>query len=138
MDKNAQVNNLIKGCPVAMLCTPEPDGSTRMRPMVPPKQAFDGAVRFLIESTAAQFLTGKKSVPVSLGYVDPDGERFVSVTGNARLSEDKKQIDALWSDQFKAWFKLGKNDGTLRVLEVAVSRVEAWDAKKGGHTRLEL
>ena len=138
MKKNELVSNLIKGCPVALLCTPEADGSMRMRPMIPPKQKFEGSLRFLIEATAVKFLGSRGTAPVSLGYVNPEAERFVSIAGTARVVDDQKAVAALWSEQFKAWFKNGKTDRNIAVLQVDVSRVESWDARQGGHTKLSF
>ena len=41
---------------------------------------------------------------VSLSYVDTSGNKYVAMTGKAKITDDRKMIKKLWSDFNKAWW----------------------------------
>jgi general stress protein 26 len=64
---------------------------------------------------------------------------FVSVTGTARLVDDRALVDRLWSDTWKVWFPRGKDDPSLRILVVDATEAAYWDDTgiEGLHTIFE-
>jgi general stress protein 26 len=138
MDKHQRLEKLIAGVPVAMLTAAEDGEDLRSRPMLAPAQKFDGALWFFIEATGAKFLGGKSGVPVNLSYIDSERERFVSVSGKAKLVKSAERIEKMWSPTFSAWFPKGKADPQLALLQVEVTKAEGWDAQRGGHVKLDF
>jgi general stress protein 26 len=68
---------------------------------------------------------------VQLIYAKPSSLHFMSVYGRAEISKDRVQIDRLWNDFAKAWFKEGKDDPELTVICVKPEQVCYWDTKHG-------
>lgn len=119
---------LIKDIDIAMLTTVEADGSLRSRPMSTQKTEFDGTLWFFIEKGSAKVHEIAHDSHVNLSYSDRQSQTYVSVSGRARISEDRAKIDELWSPVHKAWFPEGKDDPTLTLLAVEVDHAEYWDA----------
>jgi general stress protein 26 len=55
-----------------------------------------------------------------------EGNAYVSMTGIARVTNDRAMIKELWSPFAKAWWS-SADDPDIRVLEVAPSEAELWD-----------
>jgi len=60
---------------------------------------------------------------------EPKHERYVSVSGRARLVRDPAKAKELWSPLLKAWFPGGLDDPRLALLRIGVDHAEYWDAK---------
>lgn len=70
------------------------------------------------------------SQPVLLAFADLSGSTFVSVSGTARLSQDRAMIERLYSPAAGAFFA-GADDPRIRVLEVTANSGEWWDGPSG-------
>jgi general stress protein 26 len=55
-----------------------------------------------------------------------EGNAYVSMTGIARVTNDRAMIKELWSPFAKAWWS-SADDPDIRVLEVTPSEAELWD-----------
>jgi general stress protein 26 len=120
---------LIKGIRVAMLTTQDEDGTLRSRPMeTQPEKEFDGTLWFFTHASAHKTAEIDRDDRVNLSYADPSDNRYVSVSGRARLVRDRAKIDQLWSPALKAWFPKGKEDPETALLRVEVDKAEYWDA----------
>lgn len=56
---------------------------------------------------------------------------FLSIYGQASISEDKTRIDELWEPLLKTWFTEGKSDPRISVIKVVPSESYYWDNKHG-------
>lgn len=122
---------LIKDIDIAMLTTVEADGSLRSRPMSTQITDFDGTLWFFIEKESAKVHEIEHDSHVNLSYSDRPNQTYVSVSGRARICEDRSKVDELWSPVHKAWFPEGKDDPRLTLLAVEVDHAEYWDAPSG-------
>jgi general stress protein 26 len=114
------------GFSTAMLVTRTEDGGLRSRPL--------SVVHDKDDPDTLYFATAIDSPKVSEIEADPrvnvsmqDGRRFVSITGTARLVQDRALIDKLWSEPWKVWFPQGKEDPSLYILIVSPSEAAYWD-----------
>ncbi|MBX6313640.1 MAG: pyridoxamine 5'-phosphate oxidase family protein [Isosphaeraceae bacterium] len=119
---------MIQDIRVAMLTTIDTDGFLRSRPMATPTTDFDGHLWFLTRTDAAKVEELERDERVNLSYTDPDRQRYVSISGTARLVRDRQKAAALWSPLHQAWFPQGLNDPELALLRVDVEKAEYWDA----------
>jgi general stress protein 26 len=120
---------LIKGIRVAMLTTQDEDGSLRSRPMeTQPEKEFDGTLWFFTHASTHKTQEIERDQHVNLSYAEPSDNRYVSVSGRARLVREKEKISELWSPILKAWFPRGKDDPETALLKVDVDKAEYWDA----------
>ena len=123
-----KLGKLIKGIKVAMLTTQDDDGTLRSRPMATQQAEFDGTLWFFTQASSHKVDEIDREHNVNLSYADGGDNRFVSVSGRARLVREKGKIDELWSPILKAWFPKGKDDPDVALLRVDVEKAEYWDA----------
>jgi general stress protein 26 len=158
-DAVAQLAELIQDIKVTMMTTVEADGSIRSRPMWTQNTDFDGELWFFTHDSAPKVDEVQGDHHVNLSYADASRDRYVSVSGLARLVRDKEKIHQLWNPTLKAWFPKGVDDPDIALLCVKVNKAEYWDTpnkrmvqlvgfvksvltgetyRPGGHEKLDL
>ena len=127
-----KLRKLMRDIRIAMLTTSARDGSLRSRPMMTSEVEFDGNLWFIArtDSAVAEEIGGNPRVNVT--YANPQGDRYISLTGTASLVRDEAKVKELWSGKHKAWFPNGKKDPTLALLRVEVHGAEYWDHRPDG------
>ena len=68
-------------------------------------------------------------VEVNVSYANPGSDRYVSVSGRARIVENPGKARELWSKMAEAWFK-GPDDPDLALVSVAITHAHYWDVKE--------
>lgn len=68
---------------------------------------------------------------VQLLYAIDDKSEYLSVEGQASISQDRQKIDELWSGFVKTWFTEGKDDPNLTLIQVTPVTGYYWDTKHG-------
>jgi general stress protein 26 len=126
-DPVAHLRELIHGIQVTMMTTVEKDGTLHSRPMWTHDRGFDGELWFFTRQHSSKVDEVERDHHVSLSYADPTRERYVSVSGRARLVRDKDKARELWNPTLKAWFPQGLDDPELALLCVTVTKAEYWD-----------
>ena len=126
-DPMVHLAELIKGIKVAMMTTVEKDGSLRSRPMWTQNKDFDGQLWFFTRDHCPKVDEVERDKHINLGYADPSHDRFVSVSGTAKVVTDKEKIRELWDPSLKAWFPKGLEDPDIALLRVDVTKAEYWD-----------
>ena len=63
----------------------------------------------------------------NVGLAFADGQKFVSVTGHASVSDNRQKIKELWGPSAKAWWD-SPDDPTIRVLKFIPDEAEIWDS----------
>jgi general stress protein 26 len=123
-----QLREKIKGIRIAMLTTIDEDGSLHSRPMATQETELDGDLWFFTPATSPKVGEIGRDQRVNLSYADPDDQRYVSVSGTARLVRDRAKAKELWNPLLKAWFPQGLDDPDLALLRVHVEKAEYWDS----------
>jgi general stress protein 26 len=127
---------MIKGIDFAMLTTVEDDGSLRSRPMATLRGAFDGDLYFFTKANAPKVDAVERDRHVCVSYSAPQNQRYVSMSGLARLLRDRRKMEECWFPELKAWFPEGLEDPELALLWISVTQAEYWDGPLG--TQLHL
>jgi len=119
----------------AMLVT-QRDTELRSRPMAVGDHTQDGRIRFVTRDDSGKLeeLNENDAVNVSM----QGDNRFLSVSGHARLSKDRDLIDKTWSRRQAPWFAEGKDDPHITVLEVIPTHAEFWDQSEMNAVQLLL
>ncbi|MEX2512500.1 MAG: pyridoxamine 5'-phosphate oxidase family protein [Cyclobacteriaceae bacterium] len=122
--------NLIKDIKIGMLVTHETkDGdSMRARPMSLVQDAYDGTLFFYTSKSDATAFEIEQDGDVCLTFSNPKDNVYVSLTGKAKVTEDKELIDKYWNPWVAAWFENGKNDPDLAMLKVKINKGEHWNS----------
>lgn len=123
---------LIKDIGTAMLTTVAPDGGLRSRPMATQGRGLEnGEVWFFTGDNSGKVSEIEAEHEVNLAYAEPKEQRYVSLSGSARVLRDPERAKKLWSPEVKAWFPGGPEDPHLALLRVRVHTAEYWDAPSG-------
>lgn len=69
----------------------------------------------------------------SVQYVvaDDSARIYARVEGRLSVSDDKAKLDALWSPVAAAWFKDGREDANVRLVQFIPARAEVWLTEGG-------
>ena len=127
---------MIKDIEFAMLTTIEEDGSLCSRPMATQQVEFDGQLWFFTHASSPKVEEVAQDRNVNVSYANPDEQRYVSVSGKARLVRDQAKIRELWNPALKAWFPEGLDDPQLALLNITVERAEYWDSSQSAFVHL--
>ena len=119
-DRVWELMNAISTC---MLTTHDGD-QIRSRPMAAFVRRDEDAVYFLGDAHRHKDDEIQRNPNVGLAFAD--GQKFVSVTGHATVSQDKAKIKELWSPEVKAWWD-SPEDPNIRLLTVKPDDAEFWD-----------
>lgn len=122
-----RLRELIETQKIAMLTTIDDDGSLHSRPMW--TEEFDDEARlwFLTNRSSHKVHELSQNRRVNVSYADPQRDHYVSVSGMARLVDDRSKARLYWSARYRAWFPHGPEDEDLVVLCVDVDKAEYWD-----------
>ncbi|MDQ2890837.1 MAG: pyridoxamine 5'-phosphate oxidase family protein [Gemmatimonadota bacterium] len=103
-EKIDELYALIDGIEIAMLTTRRSDGALVSRPMANQKRIADADLVFVtdLESHKLDDLVSDPHVNVS--YYRDRTREWVSVSGVARVSRDRKRIRQLYDVSWRAWF----------------------------------
>jgi len=130
-EHKALIWNMIKDIKVGMLVTKEKDNeSLRARPMQLVQEEYDGTLYFYTSKKSEKVFEIDQDRDVCISFSEPKDNVHVSLTGKAKLSDDKELIDRYWNSYVAAWFEGGRDDDDLAVLEVKINRGEHWDSNE--------
>jgi general stress protein 26 len=120
--------SLIESVDVCMMTTRDAN-ALRARPMVPKIDKATREFRFLTRMSTHKVDELAAHPDANLAFCDPGSGAFVSVSGQAYLTQDRRLIDRLWSPDAEAYFSCGKDDRDIAVIRVVPSKAEYWDAQ---------
>lgn len=99
----------------------------RSRPMAPKLDESDGTIRFLTSKKTHKTDETERSPQANAAFADHSAGDFISVSGPIRLSDDKADIDAIWTSAADIWLKEGKAEAVVLILEPQIA--EYWDGQ---------
>ena len=106
------IGDLIKDIKFGMLTTVEADGSLRSRPMATRQLDEDGAVWFFTYDNAPKCEEVNRDHHVNISFSEPASQKYVSLSGHAEISQDRKKMEEVWNPLYKAWFPKGLEEPT--------------------------
>jgi general stress protein 26 len=115
---------------VAMMTTFPHGRAPHARPMYTTgvdSKTFDGTLWFMSHAESAKNDELQQNPAVLLTYAAPDKNRYVAISGNARVERNPAKAKELWNVHAKAWFPEGPEDPTLTLIRVEVTSAEYWD-----------
>ncbi|OCW55805.1 pyridoxamine 5'-phosphate oxidase family protein [Hoeflea olei] len=128
IDRN-HVWDMIEDMRVCMLVTW--DGSRQSaRPMGPMPIRDENAIYFFTDVKAEKDDQIREFPIVTLAYVDTSNNDYVSLTGTATLTNDRRKIEQLWSPVMKTWWE-DAHDENIRLIKVVPEDAQAWDGPGG-------
>ncbi len=134
-DDIAELGERIDGIRFAMVTLPDLVGDLHGRPLTVQDMDFDGTLWFLVSKRAEWTSAAAGGVAANAAFHDDKDGRWVSVSGSARLVEDRERIEAMWSPLYEAWFD-GVDDPDLVLLRLDAHSADYWDADSNRIVRL--
>jgi general stress protein 26 len=95
---------LIDDIKVTMMTTRRPDGHLESRPMANQKRAEGADLWFVTAAGSGKLRDIAHDAHVNLAYYRAGSYEWVSVSGVARVSNDRAKIRELYEPDWKAWF----------------------------------
>jgi general stress protein 26 len=108
-----ELYELIEGIEIAMFTTRRPDGHLVSRPMATQTQARGTDLWFVTDVESNKLDELEFDPQVNLAYYRDRTREWVSVSGVATVTQDRRAIRELYQKDWKAWFgdKGGARDG---------------------------
>jgi general stress protein 26 len=108
-----ELYELIEGIEIAMFTTRRPDGHLVSRPMATQTQAQGTDLWFVTDVESNKLDELEFDPQVNLAYYRDRTREWVSVSGVATVTQDRRAIRELYQKDWKAWFgdKGGARDG---------------------------
>lgn len=85
------------------------------------------AIYFLVSAEGHKNPQIEQYPVVNLSYADTGGMKYISISGQAEVSNNRAKITDLWSDFDKAWWD-DANDPDIRLITVRPETAELWDS----------
>jgi general stress protein 26 len=123
--------DLIKETRFCMLSHRHTDGTLHSHPLTTQNRQLeaDGCLYFFVSRSSEVGQRLRQDGNVNLAYANPGKDTWVSVTGTARVLEDRARVRELFSPMAKAWFPGGPEDPDLELVEVRIDEAEYWNVK---------
>jgi general stress protein 26 len=108
-----ELYNLIEGIEIAMFTTRRRDGRLVSRPMATQTQAEGSDLWFVTDVESHKLDELEFDPQVNLAYYKDRTREWVSVSGIATVSQDRRAIHELYQKDWRAWFgdEGGERDG---------------------------
>lgn len=98
----------------------------RARPLSSRVDRDAGRIYFLTDVSGQKDDQIERFPKVTLAYADIRANDYVSITGDAIVSDDRAKIAELWSAADKAWWD-GPDDPAIRLITVDPEDAELWN-----------
>lgn len=99
----------------------------RSRPMAAQMARDEHAVYFLTDAASHKDEEIKRNSNLALAFADVGDQKYVSISGHATVSNDRKKIKELFSTPAKAWWN-SADDPSIRVLKFTPKDAQYWDS----------
>jgi general stress protein 26 len=132
--KNAieRIRSTVKKTDTCFFCTAvSHGGSGGARPMSVQEVDDRGHLWFLSARDSHTVQELAEQADVRLFFQASEHAGFLSLTGTATVSADRKRIHELWDPVLKTWFTEGEDDPRIAVIRVRPTGGYYWDTKHG-------
>jgi general stress protein 26 len=99
----------------------------RARPMAATVKRDEHALYFLTDAGSEKVNEANRFPTVTAIFADVGGNKFVTISGEATIENDRAKIKALWTPFAKAWWP-SADDPAIRVVTMTPEEAELWDS----------
>jgi len=126
-----QLWDMIKDIKFAMFTTRHGNGHLHARPMTTQNSRMDedSSLWFFMSRSGEPVADIEQEPEVNVVYADPDDDKYVSVSGTARVVDNLAKKEQLWNKMNEAWFQGGVTDPDLALVQVQITHANYWDVK---------
>jgi len=126
-DDTTKVWDMIEEIRVAMLTTDAANG-LESRPMSAYVDRNGHAIWFITKLDSDKTNEIKEDAHVNLAFADSKANKYVSVTGTARVVRDAAKAKELWNPFAEAWLPEGPEAPTTGLIHVTPAHATLWDS----------
>jgi len=127
-----RIRDMVDKAETCFFCTAVSRGSSgATRPMAVQKVDGDGTLWFLSAADSHKNRELEEDPAVRLFFQVSEHAGFMTLTGRARITRDRRKIKELWSPILKTWFTEGEDDPRITVIAVSPTGGYYWDNKHG-------
>lgn len=87
----------------------------------------EGAIYFLSDKAGKKVSQVRKFPVVTVTFSDTRSFKFVTLSGEAKISNDRGKIKDIWTSSSKAWWE-SADDPDIRLVTFRPSEAELWDS----------
>ena len=128
-----KIKTLAEKATTCFFCTDLNSGKAfATRPMSVQEVDDAGNVWFMMSSDSKTVEEINADPAVQLLFQGSHHSDFLTISGNAGISQDKEKIKKFWEPILKTWFTEGEDDPRIRVVSVTPNDGYYWDTKHGG------
>ncbi len=132
-----KLGELIRDIQTAMLTSVTVQGHLRSRPMPTQQSELDDELWLFVDARSDLIDDITENHQVNLTYVDPKGQRYISVSGVAHVMRDQELLRKFWQSRATEWFPDGPEPGAhMELLRVQLEEAEYWDVPSRSMIRL--
>lgn len=113
---------------ITMLTTADEGGKLVSRPMAAYVREGEGKIYFLTRLETGKTEDIGRSAPVNLAFSDLRSNTYISVSGQARTSQDRGKLHELWTRQAEAWLPEGPDAPDTALITVDPEDATVWDS----------
>lgn len=125
-DDAAAVWSAVKAQPVAMMTTLH-EGAIVSRPMAAHADPEEGALYFVTNLENGKTHDIGSAGPVNLSFSNPGDGTFVSICGQATVSQDREKLRELWNMWAEAWLPDGPDSPDTALITVDPGEATLWN-----------
>jgi general stress protein 26 len=137
-DPQKRLWEIIKHIRFGMLTHRHADGALHSHPLTTQNKSLeqDMMLYFFVSRKTELGQRLQADGNVNVAYADTAKDTYVSITGQATVSEDMRLKEKLFNAMVKAWFPGGVTDPDLELVQVRIQHAEYWDVKESKTTQL--
>ncbi|MDQ6881990.1 MAG: pyridoxamine 5'-phosphate oxidase family protein [Pseudomonadota bacterium] len=130
--------HLIKDMKFGMFTHRHADGQLHAHPLTTQNRSLDeaGLLYFFVSKKTELGQRVQADGNVCVTYGDPGKDTWVSISGTARVNDDRATKERLFNPIVKAWFPGGLEDPNLELVEVKINHAEYWNITESKMTQL--
>ena len=126
-DDTTKFWDMIDHLRVAMMTTDTPNG-LESRPMSAYIDKEAHTISFITSIDSGKTDELKDDAHVNLAFADSSANKYVSVTGTARVTRDPVRQKAMWNAFAEAWLPEGPEAPSVALIDVTPAHATIWDS----------
>ncbi|MGD9481362.1 pyridoxamine 5'-phosphate oxidase family protein [Shinella sp. G-2] len=99
----------------------------RARPLSARVDRGENSIYFLVNADSAKNAQLERFPKVTMAWSDNSGYKYVTMSGQAKVGNDRSKIEQLWEKTDEAWWDTPQ-DPDIRLITVVPDEAELWDS----------
>lgn len=132
----SDISAKMKSLDICMMTTRAANGDLLSRPMSNNGDVeYDGNSYFFTYDKSALVKELEEDPQLNMSFNGKDG-LYISVTGKAKLIEDKAAMQEHWLDELNKWFPDGVDTAGVIMIHVKASLLKFWHGEEQGEVEI--